>query len=222
MRTILAVACAVLVAGAPALAQTDGPPPTPPPEPLSAPPPPPPVLEAPPPRPVTRRPRPPEPPRRLNRLTFSPLPLFVLALGVEYERVVNDSVSFFVGPTFVATGLLLRSTGLSVFGGSLDTGIRVFPLQGDLAPMGFWTGPQLNFSLTALGAGGSSVSAYTGSLVAMAGYSYIADGGFTVSCGVGLGAAYGSTLLTAGGSFGVTDPLLGLAVALHFNLGGAF
>jgi hypothetical protein len=126
----------------------------------------------------------------MNRLTIGPLAAIRGAVAFEYEGAFTERVSLYVGPLVAIAGMI----GVQLYGG-----MRVFPLPNDLAPRGFW-----------LGMGGliSYVSTEPGvRLDAMVGYTFISEGGFTTSFGIGARPFVPNALLEIAG---------------HLNLGYAF
>jgi len=161
----------------------------------------------------------PAPARLMNRVTLSPLSLLGVALSVEYERVVNEGLSVFVGPSFFGSGFITQPLmGFSFFGGSVDAGLRIFPAGA--APSGFWVGPQARVLMAAISDPIINATGYIGSLVATAGYTSVSRNGLTLSAGGGLGLGYGLQVDPTTGV--MSGPELGPMAALHFNLGWAF
>jgi len=210
MPRLLGRACLSLLVAVPALAQgTDGLPPV-----VAAP------RRSPPPAPG-----PPEPTRiqRSTRLTVSPLSLLLLGLGAEAEYAFTRHLSLFVGGHLFARGLATDSgAGYTETGGSVDTGARIFPMETDVAPVGFWVGPQAQMEVSSVSGNAVAEAGAAFSLTGVLGYTITSDGGFTASFGAGLGVSYGSTVDTSATPPVTTPPRLGLAAAVHFNLGGAF
>lgn len=121
---------------------------------------------------------------RMQRITAAARVLYLTAAGLEYEGAFNDKLSLYLGGFFPFAGLPSAERALEFYGG-----LRFFPLPNAVAPKGFWAGVGGLFSFS------SALPALW--LDAMAGYTFIADGGFTTSLGAGGRAAMSSDALSS-------------------------
>lgn len=170
----------------------------------------------------SERPAPNEKVQRLNRLTWGPLVGPGGAVALEYERAVTEKLSLFVGPRVGFLG------GVGV-GGS--TGARFF-LAGSPAPTGVWFGPEFYFdyftSRTVVNGSPFAKQDLTAVMLAMLGYTWTHEKGFTASVGAGAGAGWAdwqrSGLVVNGNIFTDSGSFRGVipSLALHANLGYAF
>lgn len=170
----------------------------------------------------SERPTPNEPAQRLNRLTWGPLVGPGGVLAMEFERAVTEKLSLFVGP---------RVGSLSGFGIGGSTGARFF-LGNSTAPTGVWFGPEFYFDYftrrSELNGSPIAQEDLTAVMLAMLGYTWTHERGFTASIGGGAGAGWadwqrsglnvpGSVLSNTGSFRGIIPSL-----AVHANLGYAF
>jgi hypothetical protein len=155
----------------------------------------------------------------MNRITISPLSFLLLAASIEYERAVSDNASWYVGPQVSFAGAVSRELlGVDTVAVDLTTGVRFFPVEGALAPKGFWLGPEGRFSYVSLSSDdGSSARGIAFSLLCAVGYTFVADGGFTISMGAAAGAGVTNVQLP-----GSPDSPVGPAFGVHVNLGYGF
>lgn len=163
-------------------------------------------------------------PKRLNRITTGPLSVLavpLLGISLEYERALTEKVSLFAGPR--GGVLLLPHLSLSI-------GARYFPVGKDVAPAGFWFGPELWSGYTGRSLQELGNFVIEEFLLGMVGYTLIYPNGFTMSFGAGIG---GGARITGGSGLGNFNfNFIGNtsrdrvtftpSLAAHFNLGYAF
>lgn len=163
-------------------------------------------------------------------VSFAPLSLIFGVIGVEYERPLNTKMSFYVAPNltlpFGLGGLLSGSAGVSYFGVGTGVGLRFF-LTKD-APQGLFVGPELNVNYVTVSASGGGSSATASGLgygaSGMVGYSFITEGGFAISTGLGVGVSGSAVRATSSGgqtSSAASSSLLVLPT-FRFNVGYGF
>lgn len=121
-----------------------------------------------------------EDPRPRHTITTNPLTLLTGTFGAEFESATRPNASWFLGPSFAFTSTSKNGTSNSLFGFGATAGARVF--SGKQAPNGFWAGPQLSIFWIS----DDSASAVAFDLAALAGYTWIFDGGFALSLGGGV------------------------------------
>lgn len=141
---------------------------------------------------------------RLNRISIAPVGLVGGVLGVEYERAFFNKFSAGIGVQLFHPSLLGMQFGL---GSTLD--LRYHPFA-ERALTGFWFGTQSQLSAVVKGTGQRSALHLRVAGCAMAGYTWVSEGGFSLSGGAGLGLGY---LLRAG---------IVIAPSAHLNAGYAF
>lgn len=153
-------------------------------------------------------------PERRTRLTVGPwLPLGYLPL--ELETAISPGVSVAVGAQF-AFPALPALTGASAAGVGGSISLRYF--TAGRAPRGFWLGPELMAGLFALASPTTAVGQIYAGPVAMLGYTFIADDGFTISAGGGIGPGLAISLRDDLVSPAYLAPLY----RLHLSLGYAW
>lgn len=151
------------------------------------------------------------PARRKNRITLGLSTLNVVTLPIEYERSLGDSFAFAVGAN-LGYSLLGGYAGFSALNLSGSLALRWY-VQGR-APEGFWVGPEAWGGIQSYVTQQRSGAQFFGDVLATAGYTIVANSGFTASFGAGVGARFFDGTYQGSG----VNPQL----SLHVNLGYAF
>jgi hypothetical protein len=166
---------------------------------------------------------------RRNRLTFGPASLLFGAVTLEYERVLGDAFSVFVGARIEPqSGLGLIGSVGGVYwpeqlGAGGSAGIRIYPEGRALS--GLWAGPEfyaIRQQLSLKYAGSINQYNTTAAGLVMLGYSFLYPGGFSFSLGGGLGPGVASWNASPIDSEIVPYKGAFLSVGLNANVGWAF
>ena len=110
-------------------------------------------------------------------ISTNPLGLLLGVINVEYEKVLNPGMSFYVAPIVAIWG------GVTVLGGR--AGVKKY--FGPTAPEGFWFGGFGNFAYVSAG---TTVSATSFGGGANVGYKYFFTDNFSLEASLGLAFIY--------------------------------
>jgi hypothetical protein len=142
-------------------------------------------------------------------VSINPATLLFGGIGAEIDTAVQPTLSLFVAPSFFFFhSVFTPGTSLSGFG--VDVGFRYFSER--RAPKGFWVGPNAGIAFLNVSTGNFEFRTTGLSLGGMLGYSWISEGAFYFSTGIGGG--YGAELRDW--RISSTGPSLALRIAIGF------